>query len=86
MKEEEIRASVLRALRRIAPEADPASVLPGERLRDQLDIDSMDFLSFLIGLHEALGVEIPESDYSKLASLDSIVEYLRARIPDTPAG
>ena len=44
--------------------------------RDQLDLDSMDLLNFVIGLHTALGVDIPEADYSKLATLDGCVDYL----------
>lgn len=81
MTEAEIRDSVLRVLGRIAPEADLGAVDPRESLRHQLDIDSMDFLNFLIGVHEALGVEIPEKDYPRLTSLEAIYAYLAARSP-----
>jgi acyl carrier protein len=74
----EIRAAVLSVLGEIAPEADAARVDPRESLRRQLDLDSMDFLNFVIGLHKRLGVEIPESDYSRLASIDGAVAYLSA--------
>jgi acyl carrier protein len=67
---------VLSFLRRIAPEADPGRIDPREPLRDQLDLDSMDFLNFLIGVHEARGVDIPEADYPRLSSLEAITEYL----------
>jgi acyl carrier protein len=80
MTDDEIRADVLDSLSGIAPEADPATIVPGEPLRDQLDIDSMDFLNFAIALHERFGVEIPETDYPKLATLDGIVAYLTARV------
>jgi acyl carrier protein len=73
---EELRAAVLSVLVEIAPEADPAAIDPGEGLRQQLDLDSMDFLNFVIALHKRLGVEIPESDYSRLASIDGAVAYL----------
>jgi acyl carrier protein len=76
MTENEIRETVLRVLGGIAPEADPATLKPDVSFRDQLDIDSMDFLNFAIGLHEELGVEIPEADYPKLQTLDGCVEYL----------
>ena len=76
---EEIRATLLAVLRGIAPEADPKTLDPGESLRDQLDLDSMDFLNFVIGVHERLGVEIPEADYPRLASLDGAVAYLRGK-------
>ena len=74
----ELRETVLRALGEIAPEADPTTLKPDVSFRDQLDIDSMDFLNFAIALHEELGVEIPEADYPKLATLDGCVEYLAA--------
>ncbi len=76
MTRDEIRATVLRALGEIAPEADLASLAPDVEFREQLDLDSMDFLNFVVGLHAALGVDIPESDYPKLATLDGCVEYL----------
>lgn len=76
---EELRATLLSVLRGIAPEADPAALDPGESLRQQLDLDSMDFLNFVIGVHQRLGVEIPEADYPRLASLDGALAYLRGR-------
>jgi len=80
MKNDEIRARVLEVLARIAPELDPAELAPGENLRDQLDVDSMDFLNFVIGLHRAFGVEVPETDYRKLLTLDDCVTYLAAKV------
>jgi acyl carrier protein len=76
---QEIRETVYRLLGDIAPEADPRSLDPRVEIRDQLDIDSMDFLGFIIGLHEALGMDIPEVDYGHLATLDGCVAYLAAR-------
>ena len=76
---EEIRAAVLSVLGEIAPEADPAGIDPAESLREQLDLDSMDFLNFVIGVHKRLGVEIPEADYPKLASLDGAMAYLQTK-------
>jgi acyl carrier protein len=81
MTEDDIRAVVLRLLGDIAPEADLKAIDPGRRLRDQLDIDSMDALNFLIAVDEATGVDIPESDYPKLATVDGIVAYLAVRAP-----
>ena len=76
MTEQELRDVVLRALRKIAPEADPRTIDPKQSLRDQLDVDSMDFLNFLIAIHEALGIDIPEADYSRLSTLEAITAYL----------
>lgn len=78
MTRDEIRATVLRVLGEIAPEADPASLKPDVGFREQLDLDSMDVLNFVIALHGALGVEIHEADYPRLATLDGCVEYLVA--------
>ncbi len=75
---EEITTTVLRALGEIAPEADLAAIKPDVSFRDQLDIDSMDFLNFVIAVHEALHVEIPEADYPKLITLNGCVGYLSA--------
>jgi acyl carrier protein len=80
MTKEEIRGIVLRVLGQIAPEAELPKLKPDLRLRDQLDLDSMDILNFVIGLHKELGVEIPEADYSKLTTLDSCTEYFGASL------
>jgi len=80
MTESEIQQTVFDAIRRIAPEADPAQLSPGENLRQGLDIDSFDFLNLLIGLHERLGVEIPEADYGQLRTLTDLVRYLGAKV------
>ena len=76
MTKEEIRSTVLRILGEIAPEADLNQLKPDVSFRDQLDIDSMDFLNFVIALDEELHVSIPESEYAKLSSLNSSVELL----------
>ena len=80
MTRDEIRAQVLAALAAVVPELDPAELRPDRPLRDELDIDSMDFLNFTIGMHKAFGVEIPEQDYRKLATLDACVDYVAAAL------
>jgi acyl carrier protein len=80
MNSDEIRAVALATLRSIAPEVE-ADELRGDRpLRSQVDLDSMDWLNFLLGLNKKLHVNIPEVDYAKLVTLDDVVEYLRARL------
>ena len=76
---EHIRSAILDTLCAIAPETDPAGITPGAPLREQIDLDSMDFLNVIIRLHETLGIDIPESDYARLATLDSAVDYLARR-------
>jgi acyl carrier protein len=74
-----VRATVLSVLGEIAPEADLGAVRGDVPLREQLDLDSMDLLNFAVGLHTALGVDIPEADYGRLATLDACVAYLEGR-------
>lgn len=79
MNDAEIKSAIFAGLRKVAPESDPASLSPAEKVREALEIDSFDFLNFLIGLHESLGVEIPEADYGKLSTLDEMVRYISAK-------
>lgn len=80
MTADEIRPVVVRLLTRVAPEARELVLSPTVALRDQLDLDSMDMLNFVIALHEELKVDIPETDYAKLATLDSAAAYLADRV------
>jgi acyl carrier protein len=79
MDRKEIQAAVVAELSRIAPELEPGEIEPAKLLRDQVDLDSMDWLNFLVALHERLQVEIPESDYARLGTLEQIVAYLALR-------
>lgn len=81
MTRDEIKPIVLRVLGEIAPEADLTKIKPDLRIRDQVDLDSMDMLNFIIALHKKLQIEIPESDYPKLLTLDDCSEYLSSRLP-----
>jgi acyl carrier protein len=85
MTTDEIRKTVVEALTRVAPEVDPAAIEPGASFRVQLDLDSMDFLNFVLAVHDRLGVEIPEADYPRLSTLDGAVAYLGARLERTLA-
>lgn len=80
MTERDVRSAVLAILGQLAPEANITELRPDVRIRDQLDLDSMDFLNFLIGVNEELGVDIPEADYPKLRTLDDIVGYIEAQL------
>jgi acyl carrier protein len=82
MTSTDIKNTVIDALTRIAPEADSASIEGGVSFRDQLDLDSMDFLNFVLALHDRLGIDIPEADYAHLSTLDGAVSYLVARLGD----
>jgi acyl carrier protein len=80
MSRDEIRDRVIQCLREVAPEAELAGLRPGAPLRDQLDIDSMDFLNFVIGLERSLRVAVPESEYHHLATLDGCVGYVAEKL------
>jgi acyl carrier protein len=80
MTETEIRQIICDTLRPIAPETDPRKIDPNDNLREALDIDSFDFLNVLIGLHQRLGVEIPEGDYGQLTTLSALVRYLSQKL------
>ncbi|ABD68138.1 phosphopantetheine-binding [Rhodoferax ferrireducens T118] len=75
-----LMATVLTLLRAIAPEVEPGTLTPERPLRQQVDLDSMDWLNFLLSLHERFGVSIPESDYAGLVCLNDVVNYLQARL------
>mgnify|MGYP003109062961 CR=1 FL=1 len=76
MTKEEVQKIVLDIIEEIAPDEDVSSIKPEVRLRDQLDLDSMDFLDIVMELRKQHGIEVPEEDYPKLASLESCGEYL----------
>lgn len=79
MDADSLRQAVFAALRPIAPEASPQEVRGDLPLREQIDLDSMDFLNFVLALHDRLGIDIPESDYPQLTTIDAIVAYLQQR-------
>jgi acyl carrier protein len=80
MTDADIQRVVLRVLGEIAPEVVLDQIDPTIDLREQLDIDSMDMLNWVVGIHEQLGVDIPEADYPQLATLNRCIAYLRARV------
>jgi acyl carrier protein len=81
MTDAEMRAAVLAVLKSIAPELEEEALDPARPLREQIDLDSMDWLNVIVALHERLKVDIPEADYAKLTTLDAVVGYLAALRP-----
>ena len=80
MTVEEIRNAILDIIQDIDDEADLANLDPADALRDQLDLDSMDFLDIVMELRKRYQIQIPEADYPELATLDSCVNYLMPRL------
>lgn len=80
MTDEHIRTTLLSCLSDVAPEIDTQAIEDDMDLRDELDLDSMDVLRWVQGIHKALGVEIPEEDYGKIATLGDAINYVAARV------
>jgi acyl carrier protein len=76
MTRDEIKQALVEELGRIAPETDAGSLDPGADIREELDIDSFDFLNFIIALHERFKFDIPERDYPKLFSFGGAIDYV----------
>lgn len=76
MTKEEVKQIVIDIIADIAPDEDTTDLDPAVKLRDQLDLDSMDFLDIVMELRKQHGIEVPEQDYPELASLDSCANYL----------
>lgn len=83
LNDEELRTTVIETLQRVAPEVEAEGLRGDVPLRKQVDLDSLDWLGFLVGFHDRLGVDIPEADYPGLVSLDDVVAYLRQRVART---
>lgn len=83
MNQSEILTVLQDELGNIAPEADTRSLDRSADLREALDIDSMDFLNFVIAVHRRLRVDIPEIDYPKLVTIDGAIKYLTAKLGAT---
>ena len=80
MNEADIRTILQEELGNVAPEMDLQKLDPTADLREALDIDSMDFLNFVVAVHHRLGVDIPELDYPKLITLARAVTYLKGKL------
>lgn len=76
----ELRTIIADVLAGIAPEASLENIDPNGPFREELDIDSMDFLNLMVGLKGKLGVEVPEVDYRKLTTLNLLISYLQHRL------
>lgn len=84
---DEIHSAVRATIAAIAPESDPQSIRPDRPLRQQIELDSMDWLNLMAGLHDRLRVDIPACDQGRLTTLDALVRYLASKLaqPAAPA-
>jgi acyl carrier protein len=82
MTADEIVIAIKDIITTIAPDENVSNLNNGERLRDQIDLDSMDFLDIVMELRKLYGVQIPEEEYKELATLDGCVKYLMPNLAD----
>jgi len=82
MTKEEVKASLLNIISEIVPDEDVMNLEGNTGIRDQIDLDSMDFLDIIMELRKKYQVEIPEEDYPELATMDSSVIYLEPLLVD----
>jgi hypothetical protein len=80
MTRDELNAVVLGCLTTIAPEVDGAALVPAVPLRRQIDLDSVDWMNFLLALHAKLGIDIPDADAARLTTLDALLDYCAAKL------
>lgn len=83
MNTTDIRAVYLQELCRIAPDIDPETVGDNDHIQEDLELDSMDVLNLVTALHDRTGVDIPETDYPRIATISLAVEYLKGAAQKT---
>jgi acyl carrier protein len=82
MTDQQIKDMILEIVADIAPDADLSNINPDVRLREQIELDSMDFLDIIMELRKRYKIDVPEDDYMKLSTLNGCVEYLRPHLKD----
>lgn len=82
MSTEDIRQVILEILERIAPDEDLTDLKDDVPFRDQMELDSMDFLDIVMELRKMYRVQIPEEDYENLVTMDKTVAYLEPILKD----
>ena len=81
MKEDDVSATVFKLLKNIAPDTQPEQLKPDDNIRQTLAIDSFDYLQFIIGLDEALGIQTAEEDYGEIETLRTLLDYVSKKQP-----
>ena len=84
MNQAVIRQAIFDSIEEVAPDAELEGLDPHVELRDELDLDSMDFLNVLVALHGRLGIDVPEQDYGRLDTLAHMIEYVQRRLDEQP--
>ncbi len=82
MNRDEIKSIILEVMLNIIPEMEPSTLDARVSFRDQVEMDSVDYLNFVLALEKRLGIRIPEIDYPRLSSLDGAVAYVISALPE----
>ena len=82
MTREQVREAIIEIIADIAPDEDLSGLSNGEPIRDQIELDSMDFLDIVMELRKRYKIEVPEKDYPELATMDGCVNYLEPELKD----
>jgi len=80
MTEQEMKQIIIEALKKIAPDTEPDKLSPTDNIRQALEIDSFDYLQFIVAIDEKFGFETPEEDYGKISSIQDLTEYIKSHI------
>lgn len=78
MNEQEIKTTLCRLLKNVAPDTEPETLAPDDNIRKTLGIDSFDYLQFIVAIDKAFNMQTPEEDYGKIETLDLLVKYIMA--------
>jgi len=84
MTEAELKRDILETLAEAAPGSDVSAIDPAISFRDQIEIDSIDFMSFVLLLEKKVDLKVPEIDYPKLSSLNGCLTYFKSSCAPTP--
>lgn len=84
MNQDPIAARVRRVVREIVPEADVERLDPNRSFRDQIDMDSVEYLNLVLSLEATFGIHIPDADYPKLSTLNGCIAYLKHTLAEPP--
>lgn len=85
MTDEEIRKVIIGLLKKIAPDTEPEKLAPDDDIRHTLEIDSFDALRFIVAIDEHFGIDTPEGDYGKIATMKDLISYLQQKKNKLPS-
>lgn len=80
MNESEIRNTIIKLLKKVAPDTEPEKLNPDDNIRTTLEIDSFDYLQFIVSIDEQFHIDTPEEDYGKIETINTLSQYLTEKM------